>query len=72
MDRGEAAALAGVLGEMCPDADVEIAADSDGVHGTLSGHAKGVSMSRHHVIESTYLSITDDGPVMRFLMNGHL
>ena len=71
-DGGKAAALAGVLREMCPDADVEVTADQDGVRGTLGGHAQGVSVSRHNVIENTYLRITDDGPVMRFLMNGHL
>jgi hypothetical protein len=41
-------------------------------HITLTGHEKGDSMSGLHSGVNTYTSMSDDGPLMRFLVNGRL
>lgn len=71
MNRQEVQGLRGVLSVRNPDAEVAVI-PQDGVKVVISGSDLGCGASGPHRGTDVKLSFSDDGPLIRFLLNGHL
>ena len=72
MNRREVVALRGVLSEQNPGAEVVVIPQQDGVKVVISGPGVGGGVSGPHRETDVKICMSDDGPLMRFLLNGHL
>jgi hypothetical protein len=55
-----------------PDAEVAVVSQQDGVKVVISGSEMGSGASGPHAGTDVKLCLSDDGPLIRFLLNGHL
>jgi hypothetical protein len=55
-----------------PDAATTVKAEPDGAEVTISGPRKSPGVSGSGTAMDVELRLSDDGPLMRFLLNGHL
>jgi len=72
MNRSKVKKLHGILAERNPDAEVAVIPQQDGVKVVISGSDFGAGVSGPHVGTDVRLCMSDDGPLMRFLVNGRL
>lgn len=72
MNRQKLKALHGILSERNPDAEVAVIPQQDGAKVVISGPDVGCGASGPHNGTDVRLCMSDDGPLMRFLLNGHL
>jgi hypothetical protein len=72
MNRHMVKRLHGVLSERSPDAEIAVIPQQDGAKVVVSGSELGCGVSGPHNGTDVRLCISDDGPLMRMLMNGHL
>jgi hypothetical protein len=72
MNRSKVKKLHAILAERNPDADVAVLPQQDGVNVVISGSDFGAGASGPHVGTDVRLCMSDDGPLMRFLVNGRL
>jgi hypothetical protein len=72
VNRRKVKELHGVLSERNPDAEVAVIPQQDGAKVVISGSKLGCGASGPHHGTEVRLSMREDGPLIRFLMNGHL
>jgi hypothetical protein len=72
MNRKKVKELHGVLSERNPDAEVAVIPQQDGAKVIISGPDLGCGASGPHNGTDVRLVISDDGPLIRFLLHGHL
>jgi hypothetical protein len=72
VNRQEVKGLRGVLSVRNPDAEVVVIPQQDGVKVVISGSEMGSGASGPHVGTDVKICMSDDGPLIRFLLNGHL
>jgi hypothetical protein len=68
----QAAALKGLLEARNPDAGTTVTPKPDGADITISGPKRSHGVSGPWAAMDVEFRISPDGPVMRFLLNGHL
>ncbi len=64
--------LRGILSERNAGAEVVVTPQQDGVKVVISGSEMGCGASGPHRGTDVKFCISDDGPLIRFLLNGHL
>ena len=72
MNRRRVKELHGLLSERHPDAEVAVIPQQDGAKVVISGPDVGCGVSGPHSGTDVRICMSDDGPLMRFLLNGHL
>jgi hypothetical protein len=72
MNRRTVVELRGVLSEQNPDAEVVVTPQQDGAKVVISGSEMGCGASGPHRGTDVRFCLSDDGPLIRFLLNGHL
>ena len=65
-------ALHGILSLRNPDAEIAVVPQQDGAKVVISGSGLGCGVSGPHSGTDVRICMSDDGPLMRFLVNGHL
>jgi hypothetical protein len=71
VNRQQASQVQAVIAEMRPDAKVDVSRQPDGATVTINGSEPGSSASGPHSPTDVRLSMSDDGPLMRFLFSGY-
>jgi hypothetical protein len=72
MNRREVVELRKHLSEQNPDAEVAVIPQQDGAKVVISGPAVSGGVSGPHSGTDVKICMSDDGPLMRFLLTGHL
>jgi hypothetical protein len=72
MNRRTVKALHGILSLRNPNAEIAVVPQQDGVKVVISGSGLGCGVSGPHNGTDVRISMSDNGPLMRFLLNGHL
>jgi hypothetical protein len=72
VNRRKVRELHGVLSVRNPDAEIAVIPQQDGAKVVISGSELGCGASGPHHGTDVRLSMSDDGPLIRFLLNGHL
>jgi hypothetical protein len=72
MNRRKVKEIHGVLAARNPDAEVAVFPQQDGAKIVISGDDLGCGASGPYNGTDVRMVISDDGPLIRFLLNGHL
>jgi hypothetical protein len=72
MNRREVVELRKHLCEQNPSGEVVVIPQQDGAKVVISGPGVGAGVSGPHHGTDVKICMSDDGPLMRFLVNGHL
>ena len=72
MNRAHMKALHAILRSRNPEAEIAVIPQQDGAKIVISGTEVGAGVSGPHNGTDVRICMRDDGPLMRFLLNGHL